>query len=73
MSGNPSQNEIHSMPTAKQTMVDIITRQLDDASYDALLRELAYARMIQRGLEQSDQGKVISDQEVKTEIRTWFR
>lgn len=38
------------MPTAKETMTEIIARQPDDSSYEAILRELAYARMVERGL-----------------------
>lgn len=33
------------MGTVKETMVEIISRPPDDTSYDAILRELAYARM----------------------------
>lgn len=48
------------MTTAKEEMVDIISRQPDDSSYDAyaLLPELAYARMIQRGLQDAAEGRV---------------
>ncbi len=38
------------MPSAKETMKEIIARQPEDSSYDEILRELAFARMIQRGL-----------------------
>ena len=59
------------MSTAKETMVEILARQPDDSPYDALLRELAYARMIQRGLEDSDKGKTVSNEDVKKEIESW--
>lgn len=59
------------MTTAKETMVDIISRQPDDSSYDALLRELAYARMIQRGLEDAEQGRTVSDGHAKNAIDSW--
>lgn len=61
------------MTTAKEEMVDIISRQPDDSSYDALLRELAYARMIQRGLQDAAEGRVNSDADVKNEINTWLK
>ncbi|MCU0711804.1 MAG: hypothetical protein MUC43_07065 [Pirellula sp.] len=57
--------------TAKETMVDIISRQPDDSSYDALLKELAYARMIQRGLEDAAIGRTIADADVKNAIDSW--
>lgn len=52
-------------------MVDIISRQPDDSSYDALLRELAYARMIQRGLEDVADGRTMSDVDAKNAIDSW--
>ncbi len=61
------------MTTAKETMVDIISRQPDDTSYDALLRELAYFRMIQRGLDDVDNGRTVPDDDVKKTIDSWRR
>ncbi|TWU05802.1 hypothetical protein [Stieleria varia] len=59
------------MPTVKQAMADLIAQQPDDSSYDEILRELAYARMVDRGLADSDAGNVISDDEVKQRIESW--
>ena len=61
------------MTTAKEEMVDIISRQPDDSSYDTLLRELAYARMIQRGLQDAAEGRVKSDADVKKSIDSWLK
>ena len=52
-------------------MADIIARQPDDSSYDEILRELAYARMIQRGLYDSANGHTVSDDDVKRKIESW--
>ncbi|WHZ26177.1 MAG: hypothetical protein OJF51_000972 [Nitrospira sp.] len=41
------------------------------APYDELLRELAFARMIDRGLADSDAGKIISHEEMGRRIKTW--
>jgi hypothetical protein len=43
----------------------------DDSSYDEILRELALARMIERGLEDSQAHRTISDEEMRQRIRTW--
>jgi predicted transcriptional regulator len=59
------------MPTAKETMVDIIARQPDDSTYEELLRQLAYDRMVQRGLEDSKAGRTVTDNEVKRKIDAW--
>ena len=62
------------MPTAtsvKQTMSDIIAQQPDDSTYDEILRELAFARMIDRGIADSDAGRVISNDDVRQRIESW--
>ncbi len=53
------------MSTAKDAMAEIIARQPDDSSYDEILRELAFARMVQRGLQDSDAGLTVSDDYVE--------
>ncbi len=59
------------MSSVKDAMVDIITQQPEDSSYDEILRELAYARMIQRGLSDLDDGRTLSDSEVRERIDSW--
>ncbi len=61
------------MTTAKDRIVEIIRRQPDDSSYEEILRELAFARMIDRGLEDSRAGRTISNEEMERRIRTWQR
>ena len=59
------------MLTAKEEMTKIIQEQPDDCSYDEILRELAFARMIERGLEDSRAKRTISNGEMKRRIQTW--
>jgi predicted transcriptional regulator len=59
------------MSSAKEAMINIIGRQPDDSSYDEILRELAFARMVQRGLDESDAGRTLSDDDVKRKIDSW--
>ena len=56
---------------AKQQIIKIITEQPEDSSYDEILRELAFARMVERGLVDSDQQRTISNEEMRTRIRKW--
>ena len=60
-----------SMASAKETMAEIIARQPEDSSYDEILRELAFARMVQRGLEDSDAGRTLLDEQVKEKLDSW--
>ena len=61
------------MASAKETMAGIIARQPDDSGYDEILRELAFARMVQRGLEDSDADRTLSDEEIRKKIDSWRR
>ena len=58
---------------AKERMLDIIQDQPDDSSYDEILRELAFARMVERGLADSDAGRTISSEEMEARISSWGR
>jgi len=42
-----------------------------DSSYDVIVRELAFGLMVQRGLKDSDEGRTISNEEMKRRIKTW--
>lgn len=63
-------NEV-TMPSAKEQIAKILQDQPDDSSYDEILRELAFARMIERGLADSDAGRTISHEEMGRRIKTW--
>ena len=59
------------MAEAKEKMTEIIHKQPDDSSYEEILRELAFALMVERGLEDSRKGQMISNEEMGRRIRTW--
>jgi predicted transcriptional regulator len=59
------------MGTAKEQISEIIRRQPDDSSYDAIVRELAFELMVQRGLKDSDEGRTITNEEMQRRIKTW--
>ena len=55
----------------KHRMIDIIQRQPDDSSYDEILRELAFARMIDLGLADSAAGRTITNEELSRRMKSW--
>jgi len=57
--------------TAKERIRELLETQPDDASYDEILRELAFERMIDRGLSDTRSGRVISNDEMGERIRRW--
>lgn len=59
------------MANTKEVMVKIIQEQPEDASYEEIIRELAFERMIERGLEDSRKGRVIGNEEMEQRIRSW--
>jgi len=60
------------MSTAKESMRKILEHQPEDSSYDELLRELAFKKMIDAGLKDMDEGNTITNEEMKQKISTWL-
>ncbi len=56
---------------AKQTAEKIIRSLPDDSSYDEILKELAFAKMIEQGLDDSKNNRIISNEEMKQKILQW--
>ena len=61
------------VPSVKDRIVEIVNSQPEDSSYEEILRELAFARMIQRGLADSDAGRTISHEEMGNRITQWLK
>ncbi|MBU2492180.1 MAG: hypothetical protein KJ571_06100 [Bacteroidetes bacterium] len=61
------------MMNVKEEMKSIINEQPDDSTYDQILRELAFRRMIERGLKNSKEGEKISNIEMKKRIKAWSK
>jgi len=61
------------MSTAKETMSAIIARHSEDSSYEEIMRELAFARMVERGLADADAGRTVTQQEVRSRVDSWQR
>jgi predicted transcriptional regulator len=59
------------MSSVKEEMTRIIQEQPDDSSFDEILRELALARLIVRGLEDSERGRTINNDEMKRQMEQW--
>jgi len=56
---------------AKDRVIEIVSEQPDDASFDEILHELAFARMIERGLADADAGRVVPHEAVVRETGSW--
>lgn len=59
------------MLTVKEKVSEIVRAQPDDSSFDEILRELAFSRMVERGLAESREGRTMSNEEMEHRIRRW--
>ncbi len=59
------------MTSAKEQVAKIVEEQPEDSSYEEIVRELAFARMIQRGLADAEARRVIGNDEMGRRIRRW--
>jgi predicted transcriptional regulator len=58
-------------PSAKSVLREVIEAQPDDASYEEILRELAFERMVERGLADVRAGRSVSHEKALRRIRAW--
>ncbi len=61
------------MSPAKEELIRIIEDQPDDSSTEEILRELAFAAMVERGIADSDARRTISNEEMARRIESWRR
>jgi len=59
------------MSAVKERMADVIQNQPEDVTYEEILRELAFERMIAAALKDSREGKTISNEEMKRRFSAW--
>jgi hypothetical protein len=57
--------------TAKQTVLEAIQRLPDEADYGAIADKVAFLAAIQEAEKQIDEGKVISNDEMKRRLESW--
>ena len=59
------------MISPKKQMTKIVQEQPEDSSYEEILKELAFARMVERGMADSRAKRTFSNAEVKRKIKSW--
>ena len=59
--------------TARDRILRLVREMPGDRSYDEILRELAFVRMVDRGLADADAGHRIDTHELRKRIRAWQR
>ncbi len=71
ISPNRVEIDMQTAQTAKRVMIQLLEEQPEDSSYDELLQELAFHRMVERGLADSEAGRTISHEEMGRRIKKW--
>ncbi len=61
------------MSPVKEQLIRLIEDQPDDSSPEEILRELAFAAMVERGIADSDAGRTLSNEEMARRIESWRR
>ena len=57
--------------TAKDRILKLVRSLPENNSYDEILRELAFVRMVDRGLTDADEGRTIDTVELRQRVRQW--
>jgi predicted transcriptional regulator len=57
--------------SAKDDVVAIVQGLPEDSSYDDIVRELVFNRMVERGLADVEAGRTVSDDEMERSIESW--
>jgi predicted transcriptional regulator len=57
--------------TAKEAVLQIVGDLPDDSSFDEIVQELVFNRMIDRGLADVEAGRTITDEEMERTIDSW--
>ncbi len=59
------------MTAPKQEITKVINSLPEDSSYDEILKELIFAKMIRKGLHDSKENRTLSHKEMHEKIAKW--
>ncbi len=59
------------MSIAKEQIKQVLESQPEDSSYDDILREIAFKRMVNKGISDARNGNVISNEDMEKKIKEW--
>ena len=61
------------LPSAKQATLDLVDRLDDDVSFEEIIYELYVLEKIQRGMNDAEEGRVVSHEEAKQRLSRWLK
>ncbi len=57
--------------TPKDQLRRVIEEQPDDSTFEELLKEMAFAAMVDRGLADSQAGRAVEHEEMRKTLESW--
>lgn len=57
--------------TPKQQMLALLQNQPEDSSFEELFRELACRCSVQKGLQDVEEGRTVSNEDALKQIKSW--
>ncbi|MCP3964662.1 MAG: hypothetical protein GY719_43095 [bacterium] len=60
-------------PSARARIRELVRAMPDTSTFDEILRELAFLRMVDRGLADADRKRTMSTEKLRERIRAWAR
>ena len=64
---------METMPTIKQTALHAIENLPEDVDYDDIMEAIYVQQKIAKGLEQLDEGKYLTHEQVKDRVKKWSK
>lgn len=61
------------MKCVKERMIKIIESQPPDSTWEEIMRALTFEKMVERGIEDSEAGRLISHKEMRRKIESWLK
>lgn len=59
------------MTTDKEKITRLLDTLPDDSSYEEIVREIAFSMIVERGLKDIEEGRIISHEELSKRIKQW--
>ncbi len=59
--------------SSKQRVLDIVNGMPENSTIDEILHEVLFQRMMDKGMEDSRAGRVITTEELLKQVETWLR
>lgn len=70
---NPNSMEVTQMSEAKQEVLQLIEELPEESSLEDIVREMAFYLMVKQGLEDVDNGRVMTREEAARRMKLWVK